>query len=66
MILVTGGSGFIGSHTVRALHALGEPSVVLQREVRVLEEITEHVVTRADLARCFRTRPRHPSIIPVD
>jgi UDP-glucose 4-epimerase len=31
MILVTGGSGFIGSHTVRALHSLGEPSVVMQR-----------------------------------
>src|ERR1700721_3977117 len=31
MILVPGGSGFIGSHTVRALHGLGEPSVVLQR-----------------------------------
>src|ERR1700722_11436896 len=31
MILVTGGSGFIGSHTVRALHGGGEPSVVMQR-----------------------------------
>jgi UDP-glucose 4-epimerase len=31
MILVTGASGFIGSHTVRALHSLGEPSVVMQR-----------------------------------
>src|SRR5580700_7449839 len=31
MILVTGGSGFIGSHTVRALYGLGEPSVVMQR-----------------------------------
>jgi UDP-glucose 4-epimerase len=31
MILVTGGSGFIGSHTVRALHGLGEPSVAMQR-----------------------------------
>ena len=31
MILVTGGSGFIGSHTVRALAGLGEPSVVMQR-----------------------------------
>jgi hypothetical protein len=39
---------------------------VLQREVGVLEEIAEYVVTRADPARCFRTRPRHSSIIPVD
>ena len=31
MILVTGGSGFIGSHTVRALHDLGETSVLIQR-----------------------------------
>jgi UDP-glucose 4-epimerase len=31
MILVTGGSGFIGSHTVRALHDLGERSVIVQR-----------------------------------
>lgn len=31
MILVTGGSGFIGSHTVRALHDLGQESLVVQR-----------------------------------
>ena len=31
MILVTGGSGFIGSHTVRALYDLGETSVLIQR-----------------------------------
>jgi UDP-glucose 4-epimerase len=31
MILVTGGSGFIGSHTVRALYDLGETSVLVQR-----------------------------------
>ncbi len=31
MILVTGGSGFIGSHTVRALHDLGEQALVVQR-----------------------------------
>ncbi|MGW3268665.1 NAD-dependent epimerase/dehydratase family protein [Streptomyces sp. NPDC001056] len=31
MILVTGGAGFIGSHTVRALHGAGEECVLLQR-----------------------------------
>ena len=31
MILVTGGSGFIGSHTVRALHDLGEQALIVQR-----------------------------------
>jgi len=38
---------------------------VLQCEVRVLEEIAEHVVTRADLARCVRIRPRHTPMISV-
>jgi UDP-glucose 4-epimerase len=36
MILVTGGSGFIGSHTVRALHDLGEASVLVQRRTGVV------------------------------
>jgi UDP-glucose 4-epimerase len=31
MILVTGGSGFIGSHTVRSLADLGESCVIIQR-----------------------------------
>jgi UDP-glucose 4-epimerase len=31
MILVTGGSGFIGSHTVRALAHLGESCVIMRR-----------------------------------
>ncbi|MFV2198637.1 NAD-dependent epimerase/dehydratase family protein [Nocardiopsis sp. LOL_012] len=36
MILVTGGLGFIGSHTVRSLLDLGEDCVVLQRRARAL------------------------------
>ncbi|MGW0659199.1 NAD-dependent epimerase/dehydratase family protein [Streptodolium elevatio] len=36
MILVTGGLGFIGSHTVRALLDLGEDCVVVQRRPRSL------------------------------
>ncbi|QPZ38894.1 NAD-dependent epimerase/dehydratase family protein [Paramicrobacterium chengjingii] len=31
MILITGGTGFIGSHTVRALHELGETCLLFQR-----------------------------------
>lgn len=36
MILVTGGAGFIGSHTVRALHEAGEECVLLQRRTPAL------------------------------
>lgn len=52
MILVTGGLGFIGSHTVRALLHLGEPCVVVQRRSRALPAIlaSEQVaVERADI-----------------
>jgi UDP-glucose 4-epimerase len=31
MLLVTGGAGFIGSHTVRALSHLGEQSLIVSR-----------------------------------
>jgi UDP-glucose 4-epimerase len=53
MILVTGGSGFIGSHTVRALHDLGETSVLLQRRT---DQVPAHladlpvVAEQADVA----------------
>ncbi|MGP8304465.1 NAD-dependent epimerase/dehydratase family protein [Streptomyces inhibens] len=39
MILVTGGLGFIGSHTVRALLDLGEDCVVVQRRARELPAV---------------------------
>ncbi|MER7810121.1 NAD(P)-dependent oxidoreductase [Streptomyces sp900116325] len=39
MILVTGGFGFIGSHTVRALLDLGEDCVVVQRRARELPAV---------------------------
>lgn len=53
MILVTGGSGFIGTHTVRALADLGEECVLVQRGS---DEVPAHlaslpvVAARADVA----------------
>jgi len=52
MILVTGGLGFIGSHTVRALLDLGEQCVVVQRRSAELPAILageQVVVERADI-----------------
>ncbi|MCZ9340328.1 NAD(P)-dependent oxidoreductase, partial [Streptomyces sp. TRM76130] len=53
MILVTGGLGFIGSHTVRALAEAGEECVLLQRRSpqvpRHLADLPVHVV-QADVA----------------
>ncbi|MFJ6486460.1 MULTISPECIES: NAD-dependent epimerase/dehydratase family protein [unclassified Streptomyces] len=52
MILVTGGFGFIGSHTVRALLDLGEDCVVIQRSTRALPTVladTRVRVERADV-----------------
>lgn len=40
MILVTGGSGFIGSHVVRALCDLGEQAVIVQRRTA---EVPHHL-----------------------
>jgi UDP-glucose 4-epimerase len=48
MLLVTGGAGFIGSHTVRALAAAGQECVLLQRRDPVvpahLADLNVHVV----------------------
>lgn len=53
LILVTGGAGFIGSHTVRALSDLGEASVLVQRRTdRVPAHLTDLpvVAEQADVA----------------
>lgn len=52
MIMVTGGLGFIGSHTVRALLDLGQPCVVVQRRNTELPAILageQIVIERADV-----------------
>ncbi|GAA2600783.1 NAD-dependent epimerase/dehydratase family protein [Streptomyces tubercidicus] len=52
MILVTGGLGFIGSHTVRALLDLGEDCVVVQRRASELPAVLDGArvaVERADI-----------------
>ncbi|MEU9085988.1 NAD(P)-dependent oxidoreductase [Streptomyces sp. NPDC048357] len=53
MILVTGGLGFIGSHTVRSLLDLGEDCVVVQRRARGLPAVLTGArvqVEQADVA----------------
>jgi UDP-glucose 4-epimerase len=51
MMLVTGGLGFIGSHTTRALLDLGEPCVLVQRRTTggPPEFIGDAVVEQADI-----------------
>jgi UDP-glucose 4-epimerase len=71
MILVTGGSGFIGSHTVRALADLGETCAIIQRrsgEVPVyladLPVVSEQAdVTDLDALRAVGTRHKITGIV---
>ncbi|HEY4458011.1 MAG TPA: NAD(P)-dependent oxidoreductase [Pseudonocardiaceae bacterium] len=66
LILVTGGAGFIGSHTVRALSDLGEASVLVQRRTdQVPAHLTDLpvVAEQADVADLISLRAigaRHP------
>ncbi|MGW3677708.1 NAD-dependent epimerase/dehydratase family protein, partial [Streptomyces sp. NPDC005166] len=70
MILVTGGLGFIGSHTVRALLDLGEDCVVVQRHARELPAVLAGArveVEQADVAdrqgaRHLRLPPGTPAV----
>lgn len=52
MILVTGGTGFIGTHTVRALHERGETCVVLSRRAVVPPALADLpvIAERGDVA----------------
>jgi UDP-glucose 4-epimerase len=71
MILVTGGSGFIGSHTVRSLADIGESCVIIQRrsgavpdylaDVLVVSEQAD--VTDLDTLRAVGARHRITGIV---
>ena len=66
MILVTGGLGFIGSHTVKALQDAGEECVVVQRRAASTSPVLEGsdvVVERVDITDLDAVRSagdRHP------
>ncbi len=56
MILITGGLGFIGSHTTRALLELGESCVLAQRRAADAPElISGELGRRVFAARSMRT-----------
>src|SRR5690242_19270407 len=49
MILVTGGLGFIGSHTTRALLDLGESCLLVQRRPTPTDDVPGRIVAQVDL-----------------
>ncbi len=71
MILVTGGSGFIGSHTVRSLADLGESCVIMQRRSGAVPDyladlpvVSEQAdVTDLDALRAVGTRHKITGIV---
>ena len=71
MILVTGGSGFIGSHTVRSLADLGESCVIMQRRSGAVPDyladlpvVSEQAdVTDLDALRVVGTRHKITGIV---
>ncbi|MBB5897338.1 NAD-dependent epimerase/dehydratase family protein [Kutzneria kofuensis] len=67
MILITGGLGFIGTHTARALVDLGEPCVLAQRrqpaEVPVPAEIVQADITDLDSLRAVGDRHEITGIV---
>jgi UDP-glucose 4-epimerase len=71
MILVTGGSGFIGSHTVRSLADLGESCVIMQRRSGAVPDyladlpvVSEQAdVTELDALRSVGTRHKITGIV---
>jgi UDP-glucose 4-epimerase len=60
MILVTGGLGFIGSHTTRAFLDLGESCVVVSRRAAQVDSVVAEQADITDRAAFLAIGDRHP------